>query len=28
MDSERDRQVEEIFKYWDFDRYLNNVWDI
>jgi hypothetical protein len=27
MDSERDRHVEEIFKYWDFDRYLNRVWE-
>ena len=28
MDCERDRQAEEIFKYWDFERYLNNVLDM
>lgn len=27
MDCERDRQVEEIFKYWDLERYLNRVWE-
>jgi len=27
MDCERDRQVEEIFKYCDLERYLNNVWE-